>query len=178
MRGKNSWSAVLGAMGLAALFAGPLMAQEMAPAACTAPVPPKGELAPWLSPVPLSSAGRENRSGRVQLAIGQAASLELLRTPEVHYPLRPEKPGGSVSYGGLARIDVRVAGTYRVALGSAAWIDLVQGRKAIPSTAHGHGPDCTGIRKMVDFRLMPGRYTLQIAANGEPQTTVLVARLP
>lgn len=46
------------------------------------------------------------------------------------------------------------------------------------STVHGHGPHCTGIRKMADFPLTPGTYTLQIAANGQRQMTVLVARLP
>jgi hypothetical protein len=41
------------------------------------------------------------------------------------------------------------------------------------SSAHGHGPDCTGIRKMVDFALTPGRYTVQISANAAPQITVM-----
>jgi hypothetical protein len=98
--------------------------------------------------------------------------------PEVRYPHRPEKPGGSVSYGGLVRIDVPAAGTYRVALSSAAWVDLVRGGNAVTSVKHGHGPDCSGIRKMVDYPLQPGRYTLQISANGEQAITVLVARLP
>ncbi len=65
-----------------------------------------------------------------------------------------------------------------MALGSGAWIDILKGGKAVASTAHGHGPDCTGIRKMVDFPLTPGRYTLQIAANGEAALPLLVARLP
>jgi hypothetical protein len=31
---------------------------------------------------------------------------------------------------------------------------------------------------MVDYSLQPGRYTLQIAANGEDKLTLLVTRLP
>jgi hypothetical protein len=31
---------------------------------------------------------------------------------------------------------------------------------------------------MVDFPLKPGRYTLQIAANGTPDLSLMVARLP
>lgn len=112
------------------------------------------------------------------LAAGQAAHLTLLRTPEVRYPLRPEKPGGSVSYGGLVGLTITEPGTFRVALDSAAWIDMVKDGKAIASTRHGHGPACTGIRKMVDFPLQPGSYTLQIAANGAPELQLLVARLP
>lgn len=176
MRRTIAWSGAL--VGLAAAIAGPLAAQDMAPATCVAPVAPIGALAPWSAPVQMAAAAREGQGAQARLAIGQAARLALLPTPQVRYPLRPEKPGGSVSYGGLVRIDVAEAGTYRVALGSAAWIDLVRAGKALTSTAHGHGPDCTGVRKMVDFALPPGRYTLQIAANGAPQTTVLVARLP
>lgn len=168
----------MGAVGAMALSIGQVAAQETATAACAAPVAPTGELAQWTAPVTLTAAGSKGRTSRARLPVGQAANLTLLQTSQVRYPLRPEKPGGSVSYGGLVRIDVREAATYRVALGSAAWIDLVRGNTAVTSSAHGHGPDCTGIRKMVDFPLTPGSYTLQIAANGEPQITVLVARLP
>jgi hypothetical protein len=179
MRRKISWGLlVLGALGCVAVAAGPSGAQEAAPPACAAPVVPTGELAPWTTPVQLQAAESEASASRARLPIGQAARLTLLQTPQVRYPLRPEKPGGSVSYGGLVLIDVREAGTYRVALDSAAWIDLVRGRQAVTSSAHGHGPACTGIRKMVDFPLAPGLYTLQIAANGQPQMTVLAARLP
>lgn len=179
MRGKNSLGVALGALGLAALGSAQLGAQEMAqPAACPTPAVPTGELAPWTSPVRLTAAGSEGRTSRALLAVGQAAILTLLPTPDVRYPHRPEKPGGSVSYGGLVRIDVAEAGTYRVGLSSAAWVDLVRGGTAVVSVKHGHGPDCTGIRKMVDYPLQPGRYTLQVSANGEQAITVLVARLP
>lgn len=178
MREKISWGVALGALGIVTLAMGPVTAQEPTPSTCTTPVAPTGELAPWASPIDLSAAGNEAGIARGRLPIGQAAHLTLLQTPSVRYPLRPEKPGGSVSYGGLIQIDVRATGTYRVALASGAWIDLVRGKKAVTSTAHGHGPDCSGIRKMVDFSLTPGRYTLQIGANGEPRTTMLVARLP
>ncbi|WP_235829496.1 hypothetical protein [Croceicoccus estronivorus] len=175
---KISRVVVLGTLAFIALVPPPVAAQEMAPAACVMPVAPTDELASWADPVPLAAENSEGRTGRARLAIGQAAHLTLLKTPEVRYPLRPEKPGESGSFGGLVRLDVRKAGTYRVALGSAAWIDLVRGRQAVTSIVHGHGPDCTGIRKIVDFPLTPGRYTLQIAATDEPQMTVLVVRLP
>ena len=176
---KISWSVALGALGLALLGGDQLAAQEMtASAVCPAPVAPTGELAPWTSPTAMTAAGTNARTSRARLAIGHASRLTLLRTPEVRYPHRPEKPGGSVSYGGLVRIDVPAAGTYRVALSSAAWVDLVRGGTAVTSVNHGHGPECSGIRKMVDYALQPGRYTLQVAANGDQAITVLVAQLP
>jgi len=153
-------------------------ATEM-PASCPAPVAPEGELAPWAAaPVPVTAATARRQVGDAVLQTGRAARLKLSPTPQVRYPVRPEKRGGSVSHGGLAQVTVQEAGTYRIALGSGAWIELVSGGKAIASIAHGRGPDCTGIRKMVDFPLKPGRYILQIAANGEPEVTALVARLP
>jgi hypothetical protein len=129
-------------------------------------------------PVTLDAVGGTGRTSRAILPIGQAARLKLLQTTDVRYPLRPAKPSVAASYGGMVEIDVQEAGTYRVALGSAAWIDLVHDRQAVTSSAHSHGPDCTGIRKIVDFPLAPGRYTLQVSANGEPQTTLLVAHRP
>lgn len=152
-------------------------AQESVPA-CPAPVAASGELTPWNAPGQMRAGANAAQRSGAALAVGQAVRLALLPTPQVRYPVRPEKPGGSVSFGGLVRLDVLEAGVYRVALGSAAWIDLVRDRKALTSIAHGRGPECTGIRKMVDFQLTPGRYILQIAANGEPETGVLVARLP
>lgn len=152
-------------------------AQEAVPG-CSSPVAATGELTPWNTPRQQQASVRPSQISGSAIAVGEAVRLSLLPTPQVRYPVRPEKPGGSVSFGGLLRLDVIEAGTYRVALASAAWIDLVRDGKALSSGAHGRGPECTGIRKMVDFQLTPGRYTLQIAANGEAETRVLVARLP
>lgn len=146
------------------------------PSSCAAPVTPDGPLAAWTKPVPLAAGADRDRA--VPLSVGQAARVTLLPTPRIDYPVQPEKPGAPTSHGGLIAITVPQAGIYRVALGSGAWIDLVREGKAVASTAHGHGPDCTGVRKIVDFPLLPGRYTLQLAASGTPQITVLVARLP
>lgn len=157
--------------------AGPVLAQERPPV-CAAPVAPTGDLAAWASPGDRAAAADMAGLPAATLAIGKAVRLKLLPTPAVRYPLRPEKPGGSVSFGGLVRLHVTTPGTYRVALGSGAWIDLVAGGEAVVSTAHGHGPDCSGIRKMVDFPLETGDYTLQIAANGADAITVLAVKLP
>lgn len=147
-------------------------------AACPAPAQLPAELASWRTPVRLAAARDRKQTAKAMLAPGRAATLTLAATPMVKYPIRPEKPGGTVSFGGLAGFIVKEAGTWRVALGAGAWIDVVKNGKAAASIAHGHGPDCTGVRKMVDYQLTPGSYTLQLAANAEPTLTVLVTRLP
>src|SRR3546814_1700941 len=76
----------------------------------------------------------------------------------------------------LVPIEIATAGTYRVALSEGAWVDMVRDGTSLPSVAHGHGPRCSGIHKIVDFKLAPGRYALQLSAMQTPQVRVLIAR--
>lgn len=135
------------------------------------------ELAGWSRPT-LRTAGRSTEAAtRVALSLGEAAQLRLTPTPSVRYAVSPEKPGAPASHGGLVSFTVTRPGTYRVALGAAAWIDVIRDEKPATSVAHGHGPACSGIRKMVDFRLEPGRYLLQVAGAADPVIPVMVAAL-
>jgi hypothetical protein len=111
------------------------------------------------------------------LPIGQTRSVTLIDSQRVHYAAPPEKPAEPKSFGGTIRFTVPEGGTYRIALGSAAWLDVVQSGKTVASVNHAHGPNCTGIRKLVDFPLTPGDVVLQIANSAKPEMTVLVARL-
>ncbi len=148
-------------------------------AACSAtPVALPAELAPWTAAGPLAAAASVEALGAARLTVGEARDLALGQTGQVQYALRPERPGGSVSHGGMAQFTVARAGIYRVALGNAAWLDVVADGKSLASVAHGHGPDCSGIRKMVDFQLAPGDYVLQVAGSGTPEVRVLVANVP
>ncbi|MGC4252963.1 MAG: hypothetical protein QM605_16250 [Sphingobium sp.] len=152
----------------------PAFAAMEAAADCSAPAELTEPFLSWRSPVPLQAATDRKGTAKAELTAGHAAAVALSPTPKVAYALRPEKPGGSVSFGGMARFVVPSAGLWRVALSSGAWVDVVKDGKAHTSVAHGHGPECSGVRKMVDYDLQPGTYTLQIAANGEDRMTVLV----
>lgn len=167
-------AAIAAAFPVAAQMDHPMEASTCAPG----PVSLPEELGGWAERVPFTAAKDEAGARKAALTPGTAVDAALLQTSELRYALRPEKPGGSVSYGGLFRFSVKQAGVYRVALGSGAWIDVLRDGKAVESSAHGHGPDCSGIRKMVDFPLEPGDYLLQIAANGSPNLPLLVARRP
>lgn len=156
------------------------LAQETAPAVVcpTTPVALPTGLEAWATPAPLTAAKTSAYTSDAKLKIGQAFDATLPGTPEITYALRPEKPGGSVSYGGLFAVDVAKAGTYTIALSTGAWIDVVRDGKPLESVAHGRGPACTTLRKMVAFPLQPGRYLIQIAANGEPKIGIMVAERP
>ncbi len=178
-RAKRCLAAAALTMALSAGSASAQSASASPPACDTSALPAlPAELAGWASPSPVAAAGNARGLDRASLAPGKAAMVSLLPTPSVHYPLQPEKPGGSVSHGGLLGFTITEAGTYRIALGSAAWIDVVRNGRSLPSVAHGHGPVCSGIRKMVDFDLQPGRYLLQIAGTEPLSTGVMVSAVP
>ncbi|WCT78853.1 hypothetical protein [Novosphingobium humi] len=153
------------------LWGGRAAAQMPSAPTCATPVAPDGDYAPWARPTTMN-AGADQATAPL-LPLGAAARLRLVSTPRIQYPIRPEKPGGSVSYGGILILDITAKGAYRIALSSAAWLDVIGKDGALRSTAHGHGPDCTGIRKVVTFALEPGRYTIQIAASGADDVTVM-----
>ncbi|MBX3483225.1 homogentisate 1,2-dioxygenase [Phenylobacterium sp.] len=165
---------VLAALALAA----PAAAQEAAPVCPADAKPIPGHLAGWTHPAPLAAAASAADAGKAALMVGQAADAALPSTGDVKFALRPEKPGGSVSHGGVFSVDIDKPGAYTVALSTGAWIDVVRDGKALESSAHGRGPACTSLRKMVQFQMQPGRYLIQISANAEPRIGIMVAANP
>lgn len=157
----------------ALLLAAPVHAQ--AGPECERTAVPAAEFAAWADPVDLTSANYASQLPDAQIGPGQAVELVLHPAGAVRYPVGPGKPGGQ---GGLAELTIETPGTYRVALGSPGWIDLIARGKVLVSSAHGHGAPCTGIRKIVDFVLKPGRYVVAISAAPEMRTRLLVARRP
>lgn len=79
--------------------------------------------------------------------------------------------------GGLS-FTIPEAGNYSVALGSAAWIDVLEDGKALEPASFGHGPECTSIRKKVIFALKPGSHVLQVAGNGAETLKLMAAKEP
>ncbi|NJR79034.1 homogentisate 1,2-dioxygenase [Sphingomonas sp. 36D10-4-7] len=128
----------------------------------------------WSTRAPLA-AGRAPRNAPV-LAVGRGVDLSLHPLAQVQPVAAWGREAAADSSAGLAMFQVARAGTYRVALGNAAWIDVVRAGRSLPSSAHGHGPACTGIRKIVDFRLTPGRYVLQLSGSAAAALPVLIAR--
>lgn len=131
------------------------------------------ELAGWSEQVPVSAGVKPGDGATV--AVGKAALVSL--HPARHLALVASEKAPASGHGGTLTLPVTAAGTYRVALGGRAWIDLVQRGKPLPSVAHGHGPKCTGVRKTVDFRLSPGNYAIQLSGSDAESIVLLVAKL-
>jgi hypothetical protein len=168
------------AAALAALLLIPSFAtaqEQMQAAKCDAVAAPPPALAGWSSKAGMSAASKIDGVAAAGLTIDRAAMVALHPTREVSFITQPDKPGGSVAHGGLLGVTIDKAGTYQVNLSSGAWIDLVRDGKSVISTAHAPGPQCTGIRKTVQFPLQPGRYVLQISANADDSIAVLVSKV-
>lgn len=124
----------------------------------------------------LTAATASAEFATARLTLNQAANVTLHPVSEVRFAAPPEKRGDASSYGGMLELHVREAGTYRISLSSGAWIDVVKDGAVIASTAHGHGADCSGLRKMVSFALQPGRHVIQISGNKDDTIRVIAAR--
>lgn len=150
-----------------------------APATCPTPAAAlPADLAAWKPGPSLAAATDRSTLARARLTVGRRTELMLAPIDTVRFAFPPSKPGEPTSLGGMASFAIARTGTYRVVLGAPGWIDVVKGRKAQTSTAHAHGAACSGIAKMVDFKLTPGRYTLQIAGSKAAAAPVLITLLP
>lgn len=158
------------------LAAAPAEAQGQDPAhdrSCTnVRVAIPAELAGWSQQAPVA-AGTE-AGGGATIHPGQAVLASLHPAQHLKLNPAPEKVGPN---GGTLTLVVAEAGTYRVAVGQRAWVDLIRDGKVTSSSAHGHGPKCTGIRKMVDFVLSPGNYTLQLSGSEAESVAILAVKI-
>ena len=157
-------------------IAAPARAQEapLAEPTCTAPRPvmPIGFEA-WTTRIPVE-AGAGTRTAPV-IVIGRAADLRLVPVDRLIPAATPTRAPDGGSNAGMALFQVPRAGTYRIALGAPAWIEVVRAGRALPAATHAHGPACTGIRKIVDYTLAPGRYVLQLTGAQTTALPVLIA---
>jgi len=154
-----------------------LLPLQTAPAQTGAPAAPPVACPASAEPLPAELAGWKKREPLVAGAVlltGKGADVTLRPVGDVNFLVAPEKAPAAGTYGAQLTFRIDKPGTIRIALGAPAWIDLVRDRKAQASVAHGHGPVCSGIRKIVDFKVEPGNYLLAISGSPLATTGVLV----
>lgn len=145
--------------------------------ACTAKLPPPAEMASWATPDARAAATEEADIARAALVPGKAVIARFAPVADVRYRVPPEKADGPATYGGLYSLKIAEAGTYRIASSAAPWMDVFVAKTPVTSTAHGHGPNCTGIDKMVDFPLQPGDYLVQFSESLKPTAEIMVVKV-
>jgi hypothetical protein len=119
---------------------------------------------------PIAAARTLGGEPHPALTLAEPAHLALVEARKLILISPPGKPVGEADKGGLVRLHIAMSGTYRIALGGKAWIDVVAKGRSLESVAHSHGAPCSGIAKQVDFTLAPGDYTIQLT---EAQTDTL-----
>lgn len=98
-----------------------------------------------------------------------AAALRLTLVPfaDANLPMAPERaPKSPDSYAGFVRVaGVPKAGTYRITLSEAAWIDVIQAGAALRAAAHSGATGCDGVRKSVKFELGSGPMIIELSGT-------------
>ncbi|MFD1786873.1 hypothetical protein ACFSC3_04735 [Sphingomonas floccifaciens] len=115
------------------------------------------------------ATGEDLASGKaITVATMDPATVRLAGVP------LPRQPGRMA----LQTFRVTTTGTYGIALDQKGWIDLydVRDMTALKSTRHGHGPDCSGIRKIVRFALTPGEYRVVVGGLAGAQAKLMLVR--
>lgn len=77
---------------------------------------------------------------------------------------RDGKKGWMDRFAGLAALDVPKAGKLQVALGSRAYVDVVEDGRTLRSIATQRA-NCGGVFKAVTFDVKPGRHIVQITGS-------------
>ncbi len=149
-----------------AQMSGPMAGMNMPDAKPACPVVDKAVPAPWAgwtSPEALKGGSGLGTAGK--LAVGHVYSAALPALSGMSYVVPLQKPAADGTFGGVFILSVDKAGTYAIALSEGAWIDVAPAAgPVLSSVAHGHGPVCTTIHKVVDFALQPGAYVVQVSA--------------
>ena len=108
-------------------------------------------------------------------AIGHEATLALKPAKQVDFKPALARAAKQGTFGGFFPLDVAKAGHYRIALSAGAWLDLVQKSERLKLGGHGHAPACSGIAKIVEYDLRPGRYWLQLSGAKAATIGVMVS---
>lgn len=107
------------------------------------------------------------------LAVGKPVVAKAADAATVNGLPAGAKPGGAA----VIAFTIDKAGTYGVALDQPGWIDVLPGAEggaALKSAAHGHGPDCSTIRKTVRFVLQPGAYRVYVSGLAKPEAKLML----
>ncbi|MES2157728.1 MAG: hypothetical protein V4512_07975 [Pseudomonadota bacterium] len=112
--------------------------------------------------------------GAPALILGKPVVATLTPAVHVQFAVPPGK-GATEGFGGLLALSLKQSARIGIGLSGPAWVDVVSGTTPVASVDHGHGPDCSGLRKIVWFDLPAGRHLVQIAGSKTPDIRVMAA---
>lgn len=157
---------------LLALCVVPALAHAQPEAMCKGAPPPPEPWTSWLQSGNTVAGGEVASAPR--LILGKPQVVTLRPVAQIQFAASPAKLDAK-SHGGLFTLALKSPARVGVGLSGPAWVDIVTGTIAQPSVNHGHGPECSGIRKIVWFDLQPGLHIIQIANAPEREIRIMAA---
>lgn len=121
------------------------------------------------------AAGRSADDAPV-ISTGRLYVLGLQPQATLQFPVPPSKKMlTDGAFGGVLRFEVPAAGSWRVAIDSGFWLDIVQDAKALPAADFHGSADCPGPRKVVLYELPAATaLTLQLGAASAAEARLSV----
>jgi hypothetical protein len=98
-------------------------------------------------------------NGRADLPRGLSGWSRTGQGLDTRHATSLEAHGGRIE----TRVTIRKAGVFGIAIDREGWIDVapMRGRK-LRMASESRGPRCSGIRKIVRYRLRPGEYRVSV----------------
>ena len=157
-----------------AIIIGAAAAMPAVAAPCPEGAPPAlaAPFAGWAQPTALAASA--DPAAPAALPLDRAITVALKPSADIRYPMTPERAVKPGSFGGLVAIDVPAAGRYRLAMGSFAWVDVIEDGKSLKSLERDHSLPC--VSKVLDFELKAGRHLVQIADDKTATTKMMLVR--
>lgn len=112
--------------------------------------------------------------GVTQFAAWTLPDGDRAAAPEIGRPVTLSLENGAAS----RPLRIAEAGRYGIAADGKVWIDVRANGAPLASVGHGHGPACSGIRKIVWFTLAAGAYELALSKAETASVRLLVVRAP
>jgi hypothetical protein len=73
------------------------------------------------------------------------------------------------------RVTIRKAGVFGIAIDREGWIDVTPAKgKPLRMVSENRGSRCSGIRKIVRFKLQPGDYRVRVAKLGKARVKLML----
>ena len=130
------------------------------------------------SGTPRPVAASQEASAAPQLVPDALYELALKPQQQVALSVPPGKKARTDGvFAGLARLHVTAAGTYRISLAAAGWIDVVGATGPLAAADHAGG-GCEAPHKVVQFELPAGDLLLQLSSVADPRIRLTLTRAP
>jgi Bacterial extracellular solute-binding protein len=130
----------------------------------------------------LSGASRDISAATVSanaptIELNRPYQVSLSNQDQVKFAAPPGKrTANEGSYAGVVRLSPGSARTLRISLNETAWIDVIDGKRAVESTRHTGSHDCAALRKSVEFKVTPNRPLLiQVSGSTEKDVRLIVS---